>query len=146
MPTAPKLIGALLFAALAWLVSDQIKTVLPEGYAVGLLSPVNALAGLAMGWRIIGARAGEGFVPAVGLGLTTIFAITLWCLVIWSAYEMVRRALRRFYDGPMEGLLDMADIMVQFAALVATPLVIGTAIIGGLICAMFTEYFAQRNA
>lgn len=144
MPTAGKLIGAILFAALAFYVSEQVKLGIPEGVALTLLSPINALLGLAMGWRIMGERAGEGFVPATGYGLTTVFAITFWSLLIWSGYEMLRRAVRGRYDGPMDAMLGMGDLMLEYATLIVTPPVVGSAVIGSFICAMVTEYFSHR--
>ena len=107
MPTAAKLIGALSFAALAWFVSDLIKPLLPEGTQVGLLSPVNAFFGLLMGWRILGARAGEGIVSSVGYGLTAAVATVFWGLLAWAGYEMIVRSTRLYYDGPIEALQDM---------------------------------------
>ena len=145
MPTAAKLIGAILFAALSYYVSEQIKPQLPsEGAGATLLSQVNALFGLVMGWRIMGMNAGQGFVPATGFGLTTVFAITFWGLLVWSAYEMIRRAMRGRYEGPVEALLGMANLMVDYAMLIVVPAVVGSAVIGSFICAMITEASARR--
>ena len=145
MPTAAKLIGAVLFAALAYYVSELVKELLPlEGAGATLLSPVNAFFGAAMGWRIMGRHAGQGFLPALGFGLTTIFAITFWALLIWSAYEMVIRAVRGRYDGPVEALLAMSDLMLEYAFLIVAPTVVGTAVVGSLVAAMVTEFFSRR--
>jgi hypothetical protein len=146
MPTAAKLIGAIVFAALAWFVSDLVKPLLPEGSQVGLLSPVNAFFGLIMGWRIMGRGAGNGYVPSLGYGLTTLAAIVFWCLLLWSGYEMTRRAMRLYYDGPMEALQEMAALMAEYARMAADPQVIGAAVIGSLLGAMLTEFFAKRWA
>lgn len=145
MPTAGKLIGAVLFAALAYYVSEQIKLNLPsEGAGARMFSQVNALFGAVMGWRIMGRNAGQGFVAATGFGLTTIFAITFWCILIWSAYEMIRRAVRGRFDGPVEALFGMANLMVEYSTLIVTPAVVGSAVIGSFVCAMVTEYFSHR--
>jgi hypothetical protein len=144
MPTAAKLIGAVLFGILSFYVSEQVKLGMPEGMALGLLSPLNGLIGVIMGWRIMGARAGEGFVPATGYGLTTVFVVTFWCLLIWSAYEMIRRAVRGRYDGPVDALLGMSDVMLDYSTLIVTPAVVGSAVIGSFICAMITEFASHR--
>ena len=145
MPTAAKLFGAVLFAALAWYVSEQVKLVLPsEGAGAPLLSPINAFFGLVMGWRIMGRFAGQGFVPAIGYGLTTVFATTFWCLLVWSGYEMVVRATRGRYDGPMEALFGMSDLIIEYAALMVTPAAVGSAVIGAFVCAMVTEFVSHR--
>ena len=145
MPTAGKLIGAVLFAALAWYVSELVKQYLPlEGAGATLLSPVNGFFGLVMGWRVMGRHAGQGYMPALGFGLTTIFAITFWVLLIWSAYEMIKRAVRGRYDGPVEALLAMSDLMIENAVFLLEPQVLGTAVAGSLVLALVTEFFARR--
>lgn len=144
MPTAGKLIGAIAFAALAWFVSDLIKPLLPEGSQVGLFSPLNAFFGLLMGWRIMGRGAGRGYLSATGFGLTTMVAIVFWSLLLWGGYEMTRRAMRLYYDGPMEALQDMAGIMAEYALVALDPQVIGAALVGAILCAFLTEFFARR--
>ena len=145
MPTAAKLIGAALFAVLAWIVSEQVKLFLPsEGTGTGMLSPINALIGLVMGWRIAGARAGDGITPSTGYGLTTVFATTFWALLVWAAYEMINRAWRGRYEGPVEALEAMGDLMFDYAVLIVEPRVVGFAVIGSFVCAMLTELAARR--
>lgn len=144
MPTAAKLIGAVLFAALAWFVSEQIKDVLGRSAGLGLLSPINALLGAIMGWRVMGARAGDGFVASIGYGLTTVFAITFWAILVWSSYQMFNLAVRGRYTGPGDALGGLGDIMLENSALIVTPAVVGSAVIGGLVCGVVTEYFSHR--
>ena len=145
MPTAAKLIGAILFAALAWYVSLEVKLLMPdEGRGATLLAPMNALIGVAMGWRIMGQRAGAGFVPAIGFGLTTVFAITFWAILLWSGYTMIIRATRGRYTGPGDALEGMGDLMLEYARLIVDPTAVGPAVIGALICALITEYFSHR--
>jgi hypothetical protein len=144
MPTAGKLIGAIAFAVLAYFVSDLIKPYLDEGTQYGLLSPLNAFFGLIMGWRIMGNGAGRGFYSATGYGLTTVFATTFWCLLIWGGVEMMDNATRMRYDGPVDALQDMASIIFEYMKLIAKPDIIGTAIVGSVLCAWFAEFFARR--
>lgn len=145
MPTAAKLIGAILFAALAYYVSEQIKLLLPnEGSGATWLSQVNAFFGLIMGWRIVGRNAGMGFMPSAGFGLTTIFAVAFWALLIWAAYEMIERAVSGRYRGPVEALLSMSNLMVEYAILIFSPSVLMTAVIGSLGIGIVTEFFARR--
>lgn len=144
MPTAPKLIAAALFAALAWFVSDLVKPLLPEGTQVGLLSPVNAAFGAFFGWRIMGRRAGVSMRGSLGLGLTTGVAIVFWSLLFWCAYLMVVRSTRLRYDGPMEALQDMIALMLENGVLIATPAIVGSLVIGGLVFGWLTEQVARR--
>lgn len=145
MPTAAKLIAAILFAVLSWLVTEQVKLVLPgEGRGMDLLSPINALIGGAMGWRIMGLRAGDGFTPAVGFGLTTVFATFFWALLLWSGYEMIKRSVAGRYRDPIQALEGMGDLLLDYAIMVVTPTIVGWAVLGSFICAMITEYFSRR--
>ena len=144
MPTAGKLIAAFAFAALAYFVSDLVKPYLPEGAQVGLLSLLNALIGLIMGWRIVGTRAGSGYYAAAGYGLTAICAAFAWALLLWSLNEMLKRATRLYYDGVVDALQSMAEIAFTNAQLVVQPQVVVAALIGAVLSAWLAEYFAQR--
>lgn len=144
MPTAAKLVAAIAFAALAWFLSDLVKPLLPEGTQVGLLSPINAFFGLIMGWRIMGKNAGKGLFPSSGYGLTTLVATVFWCLLIWGGYEMIVRATRLRYDGPVEALQDMITLMLEYGQLAATNTILGTAVLGCLFCAWLAELSARR--
>ena len=146
MPTGGKLIGAIAFAALAYFISDLVKPLLidSEGSRTALLSPINAFVGLIMGWRLMGRGAGRTYRQSFGFGLTTIFAITFWCLLIWSGYKMIGRAMDLRYDGPVEALQQMAALFLEYGRLIAVPEVLWPAIIGALFMAWLTEFFARR--
>lgn len=144
MPTAPKLIAALLFAALAFFVSELVKPLLPEGTQFGLFSPVNAAVGALMGWRISGARAGLSMQASLGYGLTTAAITVFWCLFLWSGYLMVDGSTRLRYSGPIEALQDMGLMMIEFARTMGTGQVIGSLVVGALVFGWLTEHVARR--
>ena len=146
MPTGGKLIAAVTFAALAYFISDLIKPLLvdTEGTRVGMLSPINALVGAAMGWTIMGKGAGNTFRQAFGYGLTTLAATIFWCLIVWSGYKMLGRSIAQRYDGPIHALQGMAELFLDYGRLIATQEVMIPAIIGALFMAWLTEFFARR--
>jgi hypothetical protein len=144
MPTAPKLIAALLFGALAFFISDLVKPLLPEGTQFGIFSPFNAAVGALMGWRIAGARAGLSMQASLGYGLTTAAVTVFWCLFIWSGYLMVDASTRLRYDGPMEALQDMGAMMIDYARTMATVPIIGSLVVGSLFFGWLTEHVARR--
>ena len=144
MPTASKLVAAIAFAALAWFISDLVKPLLPEGTQFDLLSPINALFGLIMGWRIMGRNAGNGLVASSGYGLTTLVATVFWCLLAWAGYEMVIRSTRLRYDGPVQALQDMVTLMIEYGQLASTNTVLAAALAGSLFCAWLSELAARR--
>ena len=146
MPTGGKLIAAIAFAALAYFISDLIKPLLPEGAQVKLLSPINAIIGLLMGWTIMGKGAGRTYRQTFGYGLTTLFATTFWCLLLWSGYEMLQNSMRMRYDGPVEALQEMAQIFVDYAKLVAVKAVVWPAVLGALFFAWVTHFFVRKSS
>ena len=144
MPTGGKLIAAIAFAALAYWITDLVKPLLPEGSRVGLFSPVNAFFGLLMGWRIMGKGAGKTYRQSFGYGLTTLAATAFWSILFWSAYEMIKRSTRLYYDGPTEALQEMAQLFLDYGKLAAVSQVIWPAILGALFMSWLTEFFARR--
>ena len=144
MPTGGKLIGAMVFAALAYFLTDLVKPLLPEGSRVGWFSQVNALVGFVMGWTILGRGAGKSYRQSLGYGFTTLFASAFWSIFIWAGYEMLRRSTRLYYDGPVEALQEMAQLIVIYAKIGAVQEVIWPAVIGTVFVTWFTEFFARR--
>lgn len=144
MPTASKLIAALLFGALAWFASDLVRPLLPEGTQDGKFAPLNAAVGFLMGWTIMGRRVGQSMRMSLGYGLTTATITVFWCLLIWSGFLMVEASMRLRYNGPMHALQNMGVMMIDYARLMATPTVVGSLVVGGLVFGWLTEQVARR--
>lgn len=146
MPTGGKLIGALVFAALAYFLTDLVKALLPEGTQVGKFSPINALIGFVMGWTILGRGAGKTYRQAFGYGFTTLAATVFWCLLFWASMEMLDRSMRLFYDGPVEAIQEMAAIFLEYGReyVFKDREIMLTAVIGTIFVSWFTEFFARR--
>ncbi|WP_298863668.1 TrgA family protein [uncultured Sulfitobacter sp.] len=133
MPTAARLVGAVLLAILGWLLSDVVRPLMPEGTAFGWFNYVNAFIGLCVGWVVVGPRVGRGLVSAINNGATGTAVMILWCLFAHSCYEMFRLAMRNRYDGPMEALTAIFLIASEFGIMIATPTFFATAIVGALV-------------
>lgn len=144
MPTAAKLVAAILFAALSWVAADLFKAALPEGAQVGLLSPVMAGLGLGSGWLVMGALAGQGNGAAVGTAVRTSFTIIFLGLVVFSLYEMIRRSTNLRYDGPVEAIQGMMELMWEYGALLLRPDVLGVMFGGGIVAGYITEWASRR--
>lgn len=143
MPTAAKLIAAVLFFALCWLISEQIRSAIPP-QSMGLFAPVNAAIGLIIGWRVVGQRAGQGFTASIGNGLTAICASFFWGILIWAGHTMLKASVRGRYSGPIDAIQDMFNKMVDFGALVVIDFVIATAVFGSIVCAILVEMASRR--
>ena len=144
MPTAGRLMGAIAFAALAYYLSELYKPLMPEDANPGRLSEINALVGAIVGWVIAGKRAGSGTRSAIGYGLTTAAAVIFWCLFVHAFNEMLDRALNVSYDGGMEAVVAVFDLMLEFAQPMLTQSYIIAAVIAALAAGLITELFGQR--
>ncbi len=145
MPTGTKLVAAIMFAALGWWAAEVVRPTLPEALPGQQLLPVSLLVGALSGWRVMGRLAGKGYVHAVGYAISTLVTAAIWALVIFASAEMVRRSIRKFYDGPVEALESMVGLVVDYARLFLNPSVIGPVLLGMLFCAVVVEFVARRS-
>ncbi|MDC1381441.1 TrgA family protein [Octadecabacter sp.] len=144
MPTMGRLVGAILFAGLAWYTSLLIMPLFPVGTNLGLFQEVNTFFGLITGWTVAGPRAGLGYVAAFSYGLTALVAMVVMALFFNSSVFMVEQSLRKRYDGPGEAVTDVFQMFVDHAIMMATPEIIGTLLIGGIVGGLVTEFFGRR--
>jgi len=146
MPTAARLVAAVSFAGLAYLVSGMIVPLLPDGTQTGMFGVINAIAGFICGWKIMGPRAGHGLRGAIGGGLTTTVAMVVLALFIHASSEMVKLSLRKAYKGATEAVVAVFEIGLDFAVLIATPEVIGTLFFGGILAGLVANAADKRWA
>jgi len=144
MPTAGKLVAAILFAGLGALVTYLIIPRFPEGTNFGWFMPGYALIGLLAGWVVAGSRSGNGYRNAIGYSLTAMVSMVVWGLFIYSSIEMVERSIRKMYDGPVDAVVSVFELAVEYLRTIASFEVIAFLVIGSLICGLVTDFFAQR--
>ncbi len=140
MPTAAKLISALFFAALGWVLADIYALSMEDRPDVGVLREICAAVGAICGWKVMGALVGQGMSLAAGSGVRTVATQVFFSVLGFSTYEMVLQSTKMVYDGPMEAVLGIFTIMMEYLAVAATPGFIGTAIVGGVLGGMFAEW------
>jgi hypothetical protein len=144
MPTAAKLAAAVIFAALAWWVSQMVKQFFPAGSNLGRFSEYNALIGAFIGWRVAGERARTTWPNAVAYGLTAALSMTFMALFLHCTVIMINQSFQKVYEGPGEALIDIVRMMVENSRLIAAPDVIGTLLVGGIIGGLATEWVARN--
>lgn len=144
MPTMGRLIGAILFGALAWYTSLLIVPLFPEGTNLGLFQVVNTAFGLIAGWSVAGPRAGLGYIAAFSYGLTAMVAMLVMALFFNSAVVMIEQSLRKRYDGPVEAVMAVFEMFIENGAMLLTPEIIATLVIGGIGAGLITEFFGRR--
>ncbi len=144
MPTAAKLVAAVLFAALAFVASELYKIGVPDRTVWGPFSPINAAIGALCGWFVMGRLAGSGYRAAMGYGLRTTVTVLFWCLIVFSTYVMVIRSMKMRYDGPMEALVGVFELMIDHAQPMANGVLITTLLVGGMIAGIVVEWAGRR--
>lgn len=146
MPTAGRLAGAITFGALAFYLSFLVIPLFAEG---DLPVPdrwmvINVVAGILTGWITVGPRSGAGFVASFGVGVTGAVIMVLWVLFAHSFSDMIAQSFRKVYDTPVEALVDVFRLMIDYAALLGTPQVITTLLGGGIAAGLIANHFARN--
>jgi len=144
MPTAARVIAALCLAALAWLVSEQIKPLFDEDKAFGNFNLINVGIAFVVGWQVIGSRAGRGLASAINNGLTGGIMMFFWTSLAHASIEMFERSMRNRYDGAFEAFAAMLQMMAENAVLIATPLIICTLLVGSAVSGFLAEFTSKR--
>jgi len=144
MPSAGRFVGAVCFMFITWYASEVFKTGMPEGTNFGNFSAYNAAIGAVLGWVMLGLRAHGSKSTSLSAGLTAAVAILFWVLLIHSLIEMVKLSLRKSYDGPVEALIGMVQLMIKYFVMLATPEILIPLIVGGLLTGMVSGW-AQRR-
>ncbi len=146
MPTAAKLVASVFFGLLGYFAADLYAQALTDGTRTTYLREGCAVIGLICGWRVMGniAGKGKGMGDALGSGIRTALTAVFFSLLLFAIYEMVVTSTKGFYDGPMEAVLAIFDIMLDYARALLTPEVVVAVFGGGAVGGMFTEWTARR--
>lgn len=144
MPTAAKLFAGFAFAVLAFFAAEIFKPHMPAGTQFGYFSFVAPLIGLVAGWRVMGPEAGRGNWRAVNSGVKTAAVMVGLALLIFSTYEMFLRAFRPEYKGPMEAVVAIFAIGVDYLSALLAWDVIAVLVVGGALAGLLSEWAARR--
>jgi len=66
-----------------------------------------------------------------------------WSMFLHSWGEMLRRSLDRAYDGPVEAVAEVFELMVDYLFLMSTVPVWTTLIVGGIVAGIVTGIFGK---
>lgn len=144
MPTAARLTAAILFGVLALVFAYMASPYFPEAQQPDYWYPLNAAVGVIAGWMLCGMRAGSGYRTSFANGITAGAGVLFWVYFLMSFADMVKKSLRKSYDGPIEALINVFQIMLdwgrEFMILDLGILMLVGSIVAGLI----TEYVDKR--
>ena len=143
-PNAAQLFAAVSLAILAFIVSGQYMSLMPEGTDFGYFTVVNMGLGIVCGWTIMGKRAGRGVTAAINNGLTGMAAMVFWALFVQGCYEMFRLAMRNRFDGPLEALAAIFTIALDYGWIMLVPNIILTLLVGGVLAGFAADYAKKR--
>lgn len=144
MPTAAKMIAAILLALLAMIVSEQFKPQMPPNFAFGNFTFVNAGFAVIVGWAVIGARSGRGRAQAINNGISGVLALLVLLLFYHSGRMMLINSINLRYGSFVEGVTDVFQMMADYALLLATAEIISTLVVGALIVGLSAEAVSRR--
>lgn len=145
MPTASKLAASLTFAVMAYFAAGVFATYLPEGMPMGKLREVSCLVAMCVAWLTIGSQKPQGhYGLAFGVGLRTAAVITFAVTLIFSIYLMVRLAMRMRYDGPVDAVLGVFELMLEQAQMMGHVDFLLTLFGLGGLAGIVTEWTGRR--
>jgi hypothetical protein len=144
MPTAAKLVASVLFALLSYFVADLYAQGVTDGTPVTYLRQGAAAIGLICGWRVMGRLVGKGMSDAIGSGVRTVLTTVFFVLLLFAIYKMIETSTKGIYDGPLEAVLAIFDLMLRYGRGLISPEILGTTFIGGALAGMATEWADRR--
>ena len=144
MPTAAKLVSAILFALLGLFVAQLYAQGITSGARITWLHEGAAAISLLCGWHVMGVLVGKGMSAAVGSGIRTVLTALFFTLLVFAIYEMVVISTKGRYDGPLDAVLAVFEIIVDLGRGLLTPEIIATMLVGGALAGMAAEATSRR--
>ncbi len=144
MPTASKLVAAVAYALLGFLAAQTFVKYLPDGTPLGYFREMTAAIGFIVGWLVMGKLTRKGYREAINAGLVTALILVFWTLLAFSMYFMLRKSMRMMYDGPMEAVLGIFQLMFDYGKMLLVPDMLGVILVGGIVAGLVTEWAGKR--
>ena len=144
MPTASKLVAAVAYALLGFLAAQTFAKYLPEGTPLGYFREITAAIGFITGWLVMGKLTRKGYREAINAGLVTALILVFWALLAFSLYFMLKKSMRMMYDGPMEAVLGVFQLMFDYGKMLLVPDMLGVILVGGIVAGLVCEWAGKR--
>jgi hypothetical protein len=125
MPTAGRLVAAIVFGATGAGAAFVGIPTLPEGMIAGYLLPFSTLVGVWLGWSLMGPKAGGRLSIAITQGIATVVVMVVTVIFFVAAWDMVERSMRLRYKGPGEAVLDIANLFWDYLRMMFSQPLIG---------------------
>ena len=144
MPTAAKLVAAVLFAQIGAAGAYVYIPLLPVGTQTGWLIQGCAGLGLISGWMVMGANVGHNYAEAIATGFRTVATTVFFAMLLFAIYVMINRSMNMMYKGPMEALLAVFAIMLDYGRLMLSRDFLVVLAVGGTLGGVISEFAGRR--
>ncbi len=144
MPTAARMITAIIFAGLAYYTSNIAKTLLPEGTAVGVFTQWAMFVSALCAWKVIGRLIGRGYKASINTGIYAMGVAMFFVTLMFSIVEMVKRSMKFQYDGPMDAIVNMFGIGLEYGVMFLDPRIGVTLLVRGILAGIIGEWAENR--
>ncbi|MGB3148977.1 MAG: TrgA family protein, partial [Paracoccaceae bacterium] len=94
--------------------------------------------------RSIGPEIGRGYKVSGNVGLRGAIILLVAALLVFSFEHMLVLALRRTYDGPMEALVDIVSIAIDYLQQIMLPDILIVLLGGGILTGWLAEWASHR--
>ncbi|MBY6200160.1 TrgA family protein [Maritalea mobilis] len=139
MPTAAKLVGAILFFGIGWVAAGFVLDTFPPEMAATYFPLTIGLIGVWQGWMVAGGNAGSGIGASVGQGARTSVQMAFFGILLFALREMFRRSSNLRYDSPGEAVIATLELFRDYFLQSLTIPIWGTLLIGGMIAGALVE-------
>ncbi len=145
MPTATKFVAAVLYAAMAFVVTILAMPLIADTTPPANAPLINAALGALVGWFVAGPRAGVGWVEGISNGLTTTIAGLMFLIILHGGREMIEMSLRKRYSGPIEAIDGMVGFAIEYIVLLTVPHMILILVSSGALAGLLIEQVQRRT-
>jgi hypothetical protein len=145
MPTAARLVGAVVFAIWGFYLARLATPFFLQGQPPAIFLPACVIIGVCLGWVYVGRRLGNGYGAALGIGLTAGFVFGFLALLVVAFALMIRHAMHNRYQALSDAVLGIFDLMIAEASRFTDPTLITSLFAGAVLCAWVAEWVAQRS-
>ncbi|WP_333816842.1 TrgA family protein [Tabrizicola sp.] len=144
MPTGAKMMAAASFAVVGWVMANYYAMNMPDAAAGGPMREAAALVGAIIGWKVMGPTVGRGYVEAAGAGIKTAVILAVAALFLLAMREMLDNSVKMRYDGALDAITDVFQLMAQRSRALLSLGVFGTILFGGIIAGLLSENAGRR--
>jgi hypothetical protein len=144
MPTGAKLVAAVCYAVVGWVLANYYAVNMPDASSSGPIREAAGLVGVIVGWMVMGPSVGKGYVEAAGSGIKTAVVLAVVALFLLAMREMLENSVKLRYEGPLDAILDVFQTMAQRSYGLLSLGVFGTILFGGIVSGLLTENASRR--